>query len=164
MVLEEFYCSLKDLKLGFCVYQLIKEYNSLSLENMVYYWLLAKFVQLMLRFHWVGSPSERVKIFRYTSSSRRMVAFLVNIDERRKKKWSHFYKATATKPLQWSNYKVMSLFLSATLLCSYLVRMLTILFLSGKFLTYPGNKYKINWKYWKEWKNCPWSTHREVAN
>lgn len=48
--------------------------------------VMKKFVQLILRFHWIKSPWIRIHIFWYNPLSRKMVALFVNIDEWQKRK------------------------------------------------------------------------------
>ena len=73
-----------------------------------------KLVHLIPHFHWLISPWQRMDIFRYSPSSRKMVALFVNIGKREKKKpleRSRCNETIVIKPLQRSRCKVSPFFL-----------------------------------------------------
>ena len=113
-------------------------------------------VQLMLQFHWLGSPWRQADIFRNSSSSR-IIDLLSNMVEWEKRKrqyksllieysWFTSYIAIAEWPsaiVKWSHCKVKPL--KSQVVFYFLFLTLTYSYLVSLWLSNPGNNCNNNY-------------------
>ena len=110
----------------------------------------------MLNFNWLRSPWERADIFRYSPSSRKMVALFVNIADQDK---NYCNEVLATKSLlQRSHYKLTSFFPYLQLFPARQENSNNLIS-PWQVLTYLGNKYN-NCFFNLFQQQCPRSSQR----